>query len=231
MPGQFPGQRAEDALVDNWACAALERNGDRSVVYGVKKLIRESAMKEMQQKTSQGKGYGTLLSLFGRKIKPQTAQSPAPAVEPEPAVLPAAFAQGRKVLIADDDPVFCRATSNRLKAYGFDVATALSGSEAIQAARAEAPDVILLDLDFPAELPTSWDGFSIMEWLSQMNWFPNTPIIICTGKSEPDLEDRTKSTRAAALLRKPLDYTALLGLIEFKLNQRGGSFRTGSGAN
>ena len=178
-------------------------------------------MKETQQKPSQGKGYGTLLSLFGRKIKPQTPTSPPPEIETEAAVSPAAFAQGRKVLIADDDPVFCKATGNRLKAFGFEVTTALSGSEAIQAARAEAPDVILLDVEFPAELPTSWDGFSIMEWLNQMNWFPNTPVIICTGKSEPEIEDRAKSTRAAALLRKPLDYTALLGLIEFKLNQRG----------
>jgi two-component system OmpR family response regulator len=178
-------------------------------------------MKETQQKPSRGKGYGTLLSLFGRKIKQESTPSPEPAAETEPVVPAIAFAQGRKVLIADDDPVFCKATENRLRAYGFDVATALSGSEAIQAARSEAPDVILLDLDFPAELPTSWDGFTIMEWLNQMNWFPNTPVIICTGKSEPDIEDRAKSTRAAAVLRKPLDYTALLGLIEFKLNQRG----------
>lgn len=177
-------------------------------------------MKETQNKSSQGKGYGTLLSLFGRKLKQEPAPAPVPTAETEPAVLPAAFALGRKVLIADDDPVFCQATRNRLKAFGFDVATAQSGSEAIQAARSEAPDVILLDLDFPAELPTSWDGFTIMEWLNQMNWFPNTPIIICTGKSEPAIDARAKSSRAAAVLRKPLDYTALLGLIEFKLNQR-----------
>jgi CheY-like chemotaxis protein len=192
--------------------------------------MRELAMKETQQKPSQGKGYGTLLSLFGRKIKQESTPSPVTIAGSEPAILPAAFAQGRKVLIADDDPVFCNATGNRLKAFGFEVTTAMSGSEAIRVARSEAPDVILLDLEFPAELPTSWDGFTIMEWLNQMNWFPNTPIIICTGKNEPEIESRAKSTRAAAVLRKPLDYTALLGLIEFKLNQRG-KLRVMSGDN
>jgi len=175
-------------------------------------------MKETQEKPNQAKGFGTLLSLFGRQLKGQPTPPPLPTAEAEPAILPAAFAQGRKVLIADDDPVFCKATGNRLKAFGFEVATSMSGSEAIQAARSEAPDVILLDLEFPAELPTSWDGFTIMEWLGQMNWMPHTPIIICTGKQEPELLERAKSARAAALLKKPLDYTALLGLIEFQLN-------------
>jgi len=179
-------------------------------------------MNETQQNPSQGKGYGRLLSLFGRKVKQPATPPPGKIAEAKPAIMAAAFAQGRKVLIADDDPVFCKATGNRLKAFGFEVTTAMSGSEVIRIARSEAPDVILLDLEFPAELPTSWDGFTIMEWLIQMNWSPDTPVIICTGKSGPEVEERAKSTRAAAVLRKPLDYTALLGLIESTLNPRGG---------
>ena len=180
-------------------------------------------MKAETNQSGRSGSYGTLLSLFGRKLrisneKPVVSAEAAP-VEPE--VAPAAFAQGRRILIADDDPVFCKATENKLRMSGFDVCTATEGSSVIQAARSHAPDVILLDLDFPAELPTSWDGFSIMDWLNQMNWFPNTPIIICTGSNAPELMQRANAARAAGVLHKPVDYTQLLGLIEGQLNDRG----------
>lgn len=178
-------------------------------------------MKASNNHTEGGASYGNLLSLFGRKLTPKADRPVADEVtapEVEPEVLPSTFAQGRRILIADDDPVFSRATENRLKAHGFRVSTALDGSSVLQAARSEAPDVILLDLEFPPELPTSWDGFTIMEWLNQMNWFPNTPIIICTGRQDPDLLQRAKALRAAGVFHKPLDYPSLLGMIEFHLN-------------
>lgn len=165
--------------------------------------------------------YGTLLSLFGRKIKPKT-ETPTEsekAAQPVPQVTPCAFAQGRRVLIADDDAVFAKATENRLKAHGFEVSTALEGSAVLQSVREESPDVILMDIEFPPELPTSWDGFTIMEWLNQMNWLPNTPIIICTGREDADLESRAQALRAAGVMHKPVNYAALLGMLKSELGK------------
>lgn len=190
-------------------------------------------MKAEKSQSGKSGSYGTLLSLFGRTLKINVEKPAAPAgaapVEPEVAVV--AFAQGRRILIADDDPVFCKATENKLRMSGFDVCTAMEGSSVIQAARSQAPDVILLDLDFPAELPTSWDGFSIMDWLNQMNWFPNTPIIICTGSTAPEVMQRANSTRVAGIVHKPVDYSQLLGLIEGRLTDRGSVPGLASGNN
>jgi CheY-like chemotaxis protein len=163
--------------------------------------------------------YGTLLSLFGRKLKIKD-EKPEVSVDVAPVDLGSArvpFAQGRRILIADDDPVFCKAIESKLRMSGFDVCTVMEGSSVIPAARSETPDVILLDLEFPAELPTSWDGFSIMEWLNQMNWFPNTPIIICTASMAPEVTQRADAARVAGVLLKPVDYTQLLGLLECRL--------------
>ena len=179
-------------------------------------------MKAENSQNERSGAYGTLLSLFGRKLKISNDKPEVPP-EPEPVALgiaPMPFAQGRRILIADDDPVFCKATESKLRMSGFDVCTVTEGSSVIQAARSQAPDVILLDLEFPAELPTSWDGFGIMEWLNQMNWFPNTPIIICTGSTAPELTERASSAQATGLLHKPVDYTRLLELIECRLSDR-----------
>lgn len=179
-------------------------------------------MKAENNQSGRGGAYGTLLSIFGRKLK-SSNDKPEVSVESASVELPVAslpFAQGRRILIADDDPVFCRATENKLRMSGFEVCMAMEGSSVIQAARSQAPDIILLDLEFPSELPTSWDGFSIMDWLNQMNWFPNTPIIICTGNSAPDVMRRASAARAAGVVHKPVDYTQLLGLIENELTGR-----------
>jgi CheY-like chemotaxis protein len=176
-------------------------------------------MKAENNQNGRSGPYGTLLSLFGRKLKSngEKPEVSADVATVDLGVAPVPFAQGRRILIADDDPVFCKAIESKLRMSGFDVCTVTEGSSVIPTARSETPDVILLDLEFPAELPTSWDGFGIMEWLNQMNWFPNTPIIICTGSAAPAMTQRAEAARAAGVLLKPVDYTQLLGLIECRL--------------
>jgi len=158
-----------------------------------------------------------ILSLFGVKPKRQPAIS-VPHIEPEPA--PSKFISGRRILVVDDDPVVLKATETRLKAHGLVVSTATDGSGALEAVRTERPDLILLDLAFPPEPGQSWDGFTIMDWLTNFAWFRNTPVIICTGSNEEDLLARAGAAGAAGLFHKPLDYKSLLGLIEFHLKPK-----------
>lgn len=190
-------------------------------------------MKAENNQSGRSGACGTLLALFGRKLK-ISDEKPEVSIEAAPVasvIAPLPFAQGRRILIADDDPVFCKATENKLRMSGFEVCMATEGSSVIQAARSQAPDIILLDLEFAAELPTSWDGFSIMDWLQQMNWFPNTPIILCTGSSAPEVMQRANAARAAGVFIKPVDYTQLMGLIEDRLNDRGAFSGSASGSN
>jgi CheY-like chemotaxis protein len=131
---------------------------------------------------------------------------------PEPVT--AGEAHRGRVLVVDDDPVMLKATENKLRSHGYAVSTALDGPSAIEIARRERPDLILLDLIFPPDLPMSWDGFSIMEWLRQASWVRSTPIILCTASHDHRLMQRARDAHAAGLFQKPVDYTALLGLIE-----------------
>lgn len=82
-----------------------------------------------------------------------------------------------KVLMIDDDPEFVDAMSDFLDAKGYEVHTALNGREGIEKARAENPDIILLDV----MMATKYEGFDIARELHGDQTLQAIPIIIMTG--------------------------------------------------
>lgn len=83
----------------------------------------------------------------------------------------------RKVLMIDDDPEFVEAISNLLDAKGYDVHTASDGKEGVEKARAEDPDMILLDV----MMTTKNEGFNVARELHEDQKLKDIPIIIMTG--------------------------------------------------
>ena len=137
--------------------------------------------------------------------RPQANDLPAPA-------------NGKKVLIVDDDAVILATTSRKLRSKGYTVVTAVDCSEAIGAVRDERPDLILLDLSFPPNVAhfgvVSWDGFDLVSWLRQFQHTSRIPIIILTLLDTPTLEARALKAGARALFRKPVDHERLLETID-----------------
>lgn len=86
-------------------------------------------------------------------------------------------ARGR-VMLVDDHPMWLEALSQDLESDGFDiVATAATGEQALQRARAVRPDVIVMDLQIPAP-----DGASVTEAI--MREFPATNILVLSASGE-----------------------------------------------
>jgi len=83
----------------------------------------------------------------------------------------------KKVLMIDDDPEFVDAISNLLDAKGYDVHTASNGRDGVAKAKAENPDIILLDV----MMTTKNEGFNVARELHEDNNLKETPIIIMTG--------------------------------------------------
>src|SRR6266571_2900444 len=55
----------------------------------------------------------------------------------------------RKVLVVDDEPVLVETMAYNLEQAGYQVATAADGASALEAARRESPDLIILDIMLP----------------------------------------------------------------------------------
>lgn len=82
-----------------------------------------------------------------------------------------------KVLMIDDDPEFVEAISNLLDAKGYDVHTASNGKDGVAKAKAENPDIILLDV----MMSTKNEGFNVARELHEDPRLQNTPILLMTG--------------------------------------------------
>ena len=83
----------------------------------------------------------------------------------------------KKVLVIDDDNDFVESIVNLLEAKGYDVASAPDGTEGVAKAKAEKPDLILLDV----MMTTKDEGFNVARELKTVEELKGTPVIMVTG--------------------------------------------------
>ncbi len=86
----------------------------------------------------------------------------------------------KKILVVDDDPTIRKALTLRLRHAGFAVVTAEDGNSALETARMERPDVIVLDLKLP-----QLRGEEVCKAIREDHdkAFACVPIIMLTGKT------------------------------------------------
>ncbi|MBK6695554.1 MAG: response regulator transcription factor [Myxococcales bacterium] len=88
--------------------------------------------------------------------------------------------QKKTILVIDDEPHIVMGLRDALEFEGFRVVSAERGKEGAQAARAEAPDAVILDLMLP-----DMNGYAVCEEIRRVS--PFVPIIMLTARSsEPD---------------------------------------------
>ena len=111
----------------------------------------------------------------------------------------------RKILLVDDSPTELQILGDFLAKKGYSVITAGSGEEAIIKAKAEHPDLILMDVIMPGI-----NGYQATRTLTRDDVTRDIPVIMCTGKNKET--DRIWGMRQGALdyMTKPIDRNALL---------------------
>lgn len=113
-----------------------------------------------------------------------------------------------KVLIVDDSPTETHKLTTILEKNGHVVITAPNGENGVEVARAQCPDLILMDIVMPG-----LNGFQATRQLSKGSSTAGIPIIIVTTKDQDT--DRVWGMRqgARAYLTKPVDEGKLLSAI------------------
>ena len=124
----------------------------------------------------------------------------------------------KKILVIDDNEIILKTTSMKLQSAGYQVFTALDGSEGVAAVRKEKPDLVLLDITFPPDVSgVSWDGFRIMDWLHRVDETSKIPIIIISGVVEEKNKQRAAASGAVAFFPKPVNFDEMLKVIRATL--------------
>jgi CheY-like chemotaxis protein len=91
-----------------------------------------------------------------------------------------------KLLVVDDDPIALNIHERFFSVKGFTVVKARNGPEGVEAARAERPDVILLDIMMPA----FDDGLEAARRIRAAPETATIPVIAFTGRGLPDERER-----------------------------------------
>jgi class 3 adenylate cyclase/CheY-like chemotaxis protein len=117
-----------------------------------------------------------------------------------------------RLLIVDDQPMNLDILQTRLAVHGYEILTAADGEEALAVARAQQPDLILLDVMMP-----KMDGIEACRHLKGDPSLPFMPIIMVTAKA--DSKDIVAGLEAGAdeYLTKPIDQAALVARVKSML--------------
>ncbi|MDD9942911.1 MAG: hybrid sensor histidine kinase/response regulator [Myxococcales bacterium] len=120
-----------------------------------------------------------------------------------------------KVLVVDDNPQNIALAQATLEDSDFDVVTAESGAEGLDAFDAERPDCVLLDVRMPG-----MDGFAVCRALRQRPEGSDVPVVFLTAQR--DLETFDEALRAGAddFLAKPFQPAQLVVRVRATLRMK-----------
>ena len=116
----------------------------------------------------------------------------------------------RRILLAEDDRLLRKAAEATLKRKGFTVFTAEDGEEAFRVAKAELPDLVLLDLIMPKR-----QGFDVLRDLKGCPETARIPVIVLSNLGqERDIQQAMEYGAVAYYVKANLSLEGLVKRVE-----------------
>lgn len=119
----------------------------------------------------------------------------------------------RTVLVVDDEPINIQLLQRKLEWEGIRVLTADSGQGCLEIARAEWPDLILLDVMMPG-----MDGFEVCQKLRENEKTKAIPVIFVTAHNSKQGKLDGLEAGAVDYITKPLDLEETIARVRTQLN-------------
>lgn len=117
-----------------------------------------------------------------------------------------------RVLVVEDDPIIGQTVEYALRRAGFEATLCPDGSQALQAAREEPPDLIILDIMLPGV-----DGYTFAERFRAID--PQTAIIMVTALDQERDKVRGLDAGADDYMTKPFSMEELLARVRANLRR------------
>jgi len=115
----------------------------------------------------------------------------------------------KKILVTDDSPTITAIIKRLLESAGYFVITASDGQEALNKAKNEQPDLIILDLMLP-----KIDGYTVCATLKFDKNHSAIPIIILTARAGEADKKLGSEVHADAYMVKPFEPDTLLAKVK-----------------
>lgn len=118
-----------------------------------------------------------------------------------------------RILIVDDMEFNRELTARMLSIHGYEIIFAHNGRDAIDVAKQQLPDLILMDIGLP-----DIDGWKVTEVLKNTKTTMAIPIIALSAHDSADYKEKSKFNGCAGYITKPVDFDILLEQITTSIN-------------
>ncbi|MBW2342192.1 MAG: response regulator [Deltaproteobacteria bacterium] len=115
---------------------------------------------------------------------------------------------GQVILIVEDEPRNLKLIWDLLEVSGYMVLEAIDGKQAVEIAKAEKPDLILMDLQLPV-----MDGFEATRILKADERTRDIPIVALTAYAMKGDEGKVRAVGFNGYIPKPIDTRGFLNKI------------------
>jgi CheY-like chemotaxis protein len=122
----------------------------------------------------------------------------------------------RTILIVEDNEMNRDMLSRRLQRRGFTTLIATDGAQGLEMARAERPDLVIMDMGLPV-----LDGWEVTRRLKASDETKGIPVIALTADALKGDREKALTAGCDEFATKPVDFTRLLTKMESLLNLRG----------
>ncbi|MFK3889373.1 response regulator [Sphingomonas sp. NPDC079357] len=114
----------------------------------------------------------------------------------------------KRVLVVEDNELNLKLFSDLLRAHGFVVEPVRDGREAVERARAFAPDLVVMDIQMPHVT-----GYELLLQLKADAALRHIPVMAVTAYAGREDEDRLRAAGADAYVSKPITLARFMAAV------------------
>ncbi|MBI1783928.1 response regulator [Candidatus Sumerlaeota bacterium] len=119
----------------------------------------------------------------------------------------------KRILVTDDEPDIVLIIKTALQSEGYDVETASNGAECVEIAKANPPDLFMLDVMMPG-----MSGFDVVRALKAHEPTSKIPVIMLTGLSERQKIKEALTSGVEYYIVKPFEFEDLIAKVKEALS-------------
>lgn len=114
-----------------------------------------------------------------------------------------------RILFVDDDPYTLETLTKSVQMFGHHALLANSGTEALEQAATQSPDLIMTDMMLP-----DMDGLELLNFLNNNAVTAKIPVVMLSASPEIDLAEICQAAGAETFLNKPVRLQTLIDVIQ-----------------
>ncbi|MEL6258813.1 MAG: response regulator [Pseudomonadota bacterium] len=121
----------------------------------------------------------------------------------------------KSVLVVEDNELNMRLFCDLLNAFGYRALKSTDGAETIDIARAERPDLIIMDIQLPEV-----SGLDITRWLKDDPELAGIPVLAVTAFAMRTDEERVREAGCEGYLSKPIQIKSFMQAVNDLIEAR-----------